>query len=92
MDNRGTGEAKMTIGLDLGDRYIQLCALSYGGEVIEEGRLTCRSKALRARFEGALPASDQDDPPALFDDPHVVTGVLHCATPQLGNTKVYGRR
>ena len=48
-------EAKMTVGLDLGDRHIQLCALSPDGEVIEESRLSCREKALRARFEGAAP-------------------------------------
>lgn len=35
--------ARMTIGLDLGDRYSQLCVLDEHGEVCEEGRIatTC---------------------------------------------------
>ena len=55
MNDATTSEAKMTIGLDLGDRHIQMCVLSADGEVIEESRLVCRPAALHARFLAASP-------------------------------------
>jgi len=53
MNDATTSEAKMTIGLDLGDRHIQVCLVDEAGEVIEEARLATRPQALRRRFCGA---------------------------------------
>jgi transposase len=44
--------AKMTIGLDLGDRYSYLCAVEAGGEAIESGRIQTTRSALEKRFRG----------------------------------------
>ena len=44
--------AGMTMGVDLGDRYSQLCALDEHGEVCEEGRIATTARAMRKRFEG----------------------------------------
>src|SRR5215218_4960132 len=42
---------KMTIGLDLGDRYSYLCLLDpYSGEALEEGRLRTTPEALKRSF------------------------------------------
>ena len=46
-------ETKVTVGLDLGDRHIQVCVLDEAGEVIEEARLATKPQALRRRFSGA---------------------------------------
>lgn len=43
---------KVTIGLDLGDRYSHLCTISATGEVLEEGRIATAAAALRTRFGG----------------------------------------
>jgi transposase len=44
-------QAKMTAGLDLGDKYSYLFLLDTdGGEVIEEGRVRTTPEALRRRF------------------------------------------
>ena len=43
-------EGKVTVGLDLGDKYTQVCVLSSDGEVIEEARLRTTPLALRRRF------------------------------------------
>ena len=45
-------EAEITIGLDLGDKYSYLHALSKDGEIVEEGRVRTTPEALRARFGG----------------------------------------
>src|SRR5450759_5449795 len=45
-----TKETKVTVGLDLGDRFIQVCVLDETGEVLEEARLATRAEALRRRF------------------------------------------
>lgn len=45
-----TKESKLTVGLDLGDRYIQVCVLDETGEVVEESRLPTKAQALEARF------------------------------------------
>ncbi len=42
----------LTIGVDLGDRYSQLCVLAERGEVCEEGRIATTWRAMRKRFEG----------------------------------------
>lgn len=46
----------ITAGLDLRDRYGQLCLIdAESGEVIEEGRLSTNPKALKRRFSGSEP-------------------------------------
>jgi len=46
---------EMTIGLDVGDKYCQVCALDAGGEIIEEGRVRTTPLALERRFGCAPP-------------------------------------
>ena len=54
MSDATTSEGtKRTVGLDLGDRHIQVCVLDEAGEVIEEARLATKPQALRCRFCGA---------------------------------------
>jgi transposase len=48
-------ETKLTVGLDLGDRYCQVCVLDDAGKVCEEGRVATRAAALRRRFSTAEP-------------------------------------
>ncbi len=43
---------RLTIGVDLGDRYSQLCVVDEQGEVSEEGRIATTARAMRKRFEG----------------------------------------
>jgi hypothetical protein len=51
-----TQSSSITAGLDLGDRYGQLCLIdAESGEVIEEGRLSTNPKALERRFSGSEP-------------------------------------
>jgi transposase len=51
MDDVSKGTLRMTVGVDLGDRYSYLCFLdTESGEVIEEGRLRTTPEALRRRF------------------------------------------
>lgn len=45
-----------TIGLDVGDRYTQVCVLDGAGEGIEEGRIRTTEAALAARFGSLAPA------------------------------------
>jgi len=51
MDDGSKGTPRITVGVDLGDRYSYLCFLdTQSGEVIEEGRLRTTPEALRRRF------------------------------------------
>jgi len=50
MSDAITKETTLTVGLDLGDRYIQVCVLDETGEVVEESRLPNRRAALERRF------------------------------------------
>jgi hypothetical protein len=44
-------QPKITVGLDLGERYSYLCLIdAQSGEIIEEGRLRTTPEALRRRF------------------------------------------
>lgn len=45
----------MTIGVDLGDKFSQLCVLDDRGEVVETARIKTNIAAMRRRFEGATP-------------------------------------
>jgi transposase len=47
--------SKLTVGLDLGDRYTQVCAIDEDG-VIEETRVTTTPKVFRQRFAAMPPA------------------------------------
>lgn len=49
MKQTSTGKS-MTIGMDLGDRYSQVCVLNQIGEVIEEGQVRSTPEALRTKF------------------------------------------
>lgn len=46
---------RITVGLDLGDRYSRFCLLDDSGGVIDEGRLRTTPDALRDEFEGRAP-------------------------------------
>lgn len=56
MRHSTTMAARMTVGLDLGDKYSYLLVVGKGGEVFEEGRVRTNPEALRARFGGMEPA------------------------------------
>jgi transposase len=43
---------RLTVGLDLGDRFSHFVVLDQEGEVLEEGRVATREVALRQRFAG----------------------------------------
>src|SRR5215203_4259166 len=56
MDDASKGTPRMTVGVDLGDRYSYLCFLdTESGEVIEEGRLRTTPEALKRRFFSERP-------------------------------------
>jgi hypothetical protein len=44
-DAGATGQTKVTVGLDLGDRYRPICVLDETGEVAEEGRVAIQIAA-----------------------------------------------
>ena len=48
-----TAQNRMTIGIDLGDRFSQFCVLDGSGAALEEGRLLMSEVAFRQRFESA---------------------------------------
>ena len=53
MEKRIKQEIERTVGLDLGDRWSQLCVLDQeSGEVVEEGRVRTSREALARRFRG----------------------------------------
>jgi transposase len=54
MDERSA--PKTTIGLDVGDKYTQLCVLDDAGEVAEEGRVRTTETALVGRFSAMAAA------------------------------------
>jgi transposase len=49
----GVGSAErdtLTVGIDLGDRWAQLCVIDQDGEVVDESRIKLTHQALRMRF------------------------------------------
>lgn len=56
MKNRTKFSGKVTVGLDLGDKYSYVYALDAGGELVEEGRVRTTAAALRKRFASMEPA------------------------------------
>jgi transposase len=56
MSNNSKEQPKVTVGLDLGDKYSYLCLLdTESGEVVEEGRLRTTAQALQRRFAACEP-------------------------------------
>jgi transposase len=55
MNDAITKETTLTVGLDLGDRYIQMCVLDEAGEIVEESRLPTKPAALKRRFSVGEP-------------------------------------
>ncbi len=53
---RYSKEVREIVGLDLGDRYSQLCVVNQGGEMLEQGRVATTVTAMRKRFERMAPA------------------------------------
>src|SRR5688572_8403687 len=53
MQQHTTNSARMTVGLDVGDRYSYLCVLDAAGVVVEEGRIPTTRAAIRRRFLSA---------------------------------------
>ena len=47
-----TAILQRTIGLDVGDRFTQVCVLDGTGEIVEEGRVRSTREAFEARFGG----------------------------------------
>ncbi len=43
---------RVTVGLDLGDRYSRICMLDTAGRVVEEGRVKTTPEMLGRRFDG----------------------------------------
>lgn len=50
MEEDTSGASRLTMGLDLGDRYSYLCVMDAAGQVVEEGRIATTAEALRRRF------------------------------------------
>jgi transposase len=48
--------ARMTVGLDLGDRYTYVYVLGEDGEMVDDGRVRTTPEALKRRFGGMQPA------------------------------------
>ena len=56
MSYGSTEQTKMTVGLDLGDKYSYLCLIDqHSGEVMEEGRLRTTPEAFLRRFSSEPP-------------------------------------
>ncbi len=56
MDDGSKGTPRITVGVDLGDRYSYLCFLdTESGEIMEEGRLRTTPQALKRRFTSERP-------------------------------------
>jgi transposase len=54
--NASKEQPRMTVGLDLGDKYSYLCLIDHqSGEIVEEGRLRTTPEALRRRFGSEQP-------------------------------------
>ena len=53
MNDAITKETTLTVGLDVGDRYVQVCVLDEAGEVVEESRLPTKAGGPRAALRRA---------------------------------------
>ncbi len=52
MSNDSDHESEMTVGLDVGDKYVHACFLDPHGLIVEESRVATTAAALRRRFAG----------------------------------------
>lgn len=53
---QGNGRTpELTVGLDLGDRFSEICAIDGEGEIVERGKVRTREAALEGRFGGMEP-------------------------------------
>jgi transposase len=52
MSNASGHENEMTVGLDVGDKYVHACFLDHDGIIVEESRVASTAAALRRRFGG----------------------------------------
>lgn len=50
MSNTSSREARVTVGLDVGDKHVHACFLDHDGIIVEESRLATSAVALRRRF------------------------------------------
>jgi transposase len=50
------GKERLTVGVDLGDRYSQVCVLDDAAEVLEEARIRTTPETLRHKFEAMEPS------------------------------------
>jgi transposase len=50
MNDATTNHAPLTVGLDVGDRYIQVCMIDDAGEIVEESRIPTKRASLERRF------------------------------------------
>jgi transposase len=50
------GQERLTVGIDLGDKYSQVCVLDDAAEVLEEARVRTTPEALRRKFEAMEPS------------------------------------
>ena len=55
MNDATTKQTTLTVGLDVGDRYVHVCVLDQAGEVVEESRLPNKRAALERRFTSSDP-------------------------------------
>ena len=59
MTNVSTGvksQERLTVGIDLGDKYSQICVLDDAAEVLEEARIRTTPEVLRRKFEAMEPS------------------------------------
>lgn len=49
-------ESRVTVGMDLGDKYSCYCVLDESGEVVEEGRVATTARGVSRRFRELAPA------------------------------------
>lgn len=50
MNNNSTHESGLTIGIDVSDRYSQICLLDQEGTIMEESRIPTKPTAFRTKF------------------------------------------
>jgi len=55
MNNRSIEKSSLTVGLDLGDRFMQVCVLDEARNVVEEARVATKAETLRRRFSSSAP-------------------------------------
>lgn len=49
------GQERLTVGIDLGDKYSQVCVLDDKPEIVEEARIRTTPEVLRRKFEAMQP-------------------------------------